>query len=193
MGWQVVSPEDGPRRVEHNGILSTYSADQVLLPESGYGFTLLYNANSALADTAGLKAGLAALLVGDPSTGTPRSTRVLAGTFGAAALTVLALRVRLLVRISRWRRHQAGRRWWTAAPALVWLVLPVGLLAALPAVMRLVTGRSFTSWQLCLALPDPLILLAVAALTGTAVAAARVVALVRSGWGPPGSCPSYSD
>ena len=62
MGWQVVSPKEGPLRVEHNGVLSTFSADQVLLADSGYGFALLYDAHSALADTAGLKAGLAALL-----------------------------------------------------------------------------------------------------------------------------------
>jgi CubicO group peptidase (beta-lactamase class C family) len=179
MGWQVVSPKEGPRRVEHNGILSTFSADQVLLPDSGYGFALLYDAHSALADTAALKVGLAALLTGDPSAGGPRSTSILAAVFGAATLAVLASRVRLLLRIPRWRRRRAGRHWWTAAPALVWLVLPVGLLAALPALVHLVAGRWFTYWQLCLAMPDPVILLAVAALTGTAAASARVVALVR--------------
>ncbi|HWM01081.1 MAG TPA: serine hydrolase domain-containing protein [Actinophytocola sp.] len=179
MGWQVVSPQEGPRRIEHNGILSTFSADQVLLPDSGYGFALLYDANSALADTAGLKVGLAELLVGDASAGGPRSTSVVAGGLGAATLAVLALRVRLLLRIPCWRRRWAGRRRWTAVPGLVWLVLPVGLLAAMPALMRLVAGRSFTFWQLCLAMPDPVILLAVAGLTGTAVAAVRLVALVR--------------
>lgn len=180
MGWQVVTPEDGPRRIEHHGVLSTYSADQVLLPDSGYGFALLYNANSTFVDTPGLKAGFAALLSGDSSPGGPRSASVLAGVLGAATLAVLALRVRLLLRIPRWRRRRAGRRWWTALPGLVWPVLPVGLLAALPALVRLAAGRSFTFWQLSLAMPDQVILLAVAALTGTAVAATRVVALARS-------------
>jgi CubicO group peptidase (beta-lactamase class C family) len=179
MGWQVVSPEEGPRRIEHNGILSTFSADQVLLPDSGYGFALLYDANSALVDTAGVKAGLAELLAGDASADGPRSTSIVAAVFGAATLAVLALRVRLLVRIPCWRRSRADRPRWTAVPGLVWLVLPVGLLAAMPALMRLALGRSFTFWQLCLALPDPVILLATAGLTGTVVAAVRVVVLVR--------------
>jgi CubicO group peptidase (beta-lactamase class C family) len=64
MGWQVITPEQGPRRIEHTGVLSTFSAVQVLLPDSGYGFALLFNGNSALADTAGVASGLAALLAG---------------------------------------------------------------------------------------------------------------------------------
>lgn len=65
MGWQVVTPAHDPRRIEHTGVLSTFSAVQVLLPDSGYGFALLYNGHSQLADTAGVTAGLAALLSGD--------------------------------------------------------------------------------------------------------------------------------
>lgn len=58
MGWQVVAPD----RLEHTGVLSTYSAIQVLLPASDQGFVLLFDGNSATADTAGVAAGLAALL-----------------------------------------------------------------------------------------------------------------------------------
>jgi hypothetical protein len=99
---------------------------------------------------------------------------------------VLVVRACALLRVSRWRRRRAGRRWWTALPGLVWLVLPVGLLAALPALVSATTGRVFTFWQLCLAMPDVVILLAVAALTGTVLAAVRVVALARTARPSPG-------
>jgi hypothetical protein len=46
MGWQQLNPPDGPVRVEHTGVLSTFSAAQALLPATRYGFALLYNANS---------------------------------------------------------------------------------------------------------------------------------------------------
>jgi hypothetical protein len=65
-------------------------------------------------------------------------------------------------------------------------VLPVGLLAALPALVSATTARVFTFWQLCLAMPDVVILLAVAALTGTVLAAVRVVALARTARPSPG-------
>jgi CubicO group peptidase (beta-lactamase class C family) len=175
MGWQVVAPD----RLEHTGILSTYSAIQVLLPDSGQGFVLLFNGNSATADTAGVAAGLTALLTGEAQPGGPRSTALLAAVLGATALAVLVLRVRRLVRVPRWRRRRAGRPLWTAVPGLAWLVLPVALLAGMPALLGAVIGRTFTFWQLCLAMPDAMTLIAVWALSGVVLAGVRTVALIR--------------
>ena len=42
MGW-VASNVDGTPAIEHNGVLSTFYAHSVLLPERNYGFGLLYN------------------------------------------------------------------------------------------------------------------------------------------------------
>jgi len=54
MGWQVVrgASGTGPAMLEHTGVLATFSAQQVLLPGADAGFALLYDGNSALADTA---------------------------------------------------------------------------------------------------------------------------------------------
>jgi hypothetical protein len=46
-----------------------------------------------------------------------------------------------------------GRTWWVALPGFVWLLLSVALLAAMPALLLVILGRSFTFWQLCLAMP----------------------------------------
>jgi len=173
MGWQVVAPD----RLAHTGVLSTYSAIQVLLPASGQGFVLLFNGNNAPADTAGVAAGLAALLAGDPQPSGPRSTALMAAVLGAAALAVLALRVRQLARVPRWRRRAGG---WTAVAGLAWLLVPTALLAGLPALFSALIGRSFTFWQLCLAMPDVMVLITVWALSGVALATARVVALTRN-------------
>jgi CubicO group peptidase (beta-lactamase class C family) len=175
MGWQVVAPD----RLEHNGVLSTYSAIQVLLPDSDQGFVLLFNGNGATADRAGVAGGLAALLTGEAQPARPRNTALLAAVLGAAALAVLALRVRRLVRVPHWLRRRAGRPRWTAAPGLAWLVLPVALLAGMPALLDAAIGRTFTFWQLCLAMPDVMVLIAVWALSGVALATARTVALTR--------------
>ncbi|MHA6624613.1 serine hydrolase domain-containing protein [Pseudonocardia sichuanensis] len=176
MGWQLVAPG----RLEHTGVLSTYSAIQVLVPGRDEGFVLLFAGGSREADTAGVAAGLTALLAGDPQPPRPRSTVLLAAVFGVAALAVLALRVRQLVRVPRWRRRRAGRPLWTALPGLAWLLVPAALLAGMPALLGAVIGRSFTFWQLCLAMPDVLVLIAVWALSGAVLAAARIDALART-------------
>jgi hypothetical protein len=180
MGWQVVTPAHEPRRIEHTGVLSTFSAIQVLLPDSGYGFALLSNGHSQLADTAGVTAGFAALLSGDGESDAPRSTTLVSAVIGGACVMVLLLRVRSLVRIRSWRRGRAGRPWWTAAPGIVWLILPVGVLAGLVELVRVAASRVFTFWQLCLAMPDVVVLLAVAGVTGSVLAIARIAALVQA-------------
>lgn len=177
-GWDVVVPPDGPRRIEHNGVLSTFSADQVLLPESGYGFVLLYDGNSALADTAGVKAGLARLLTGGQPVDGPRDMSSGTLVIGALVLAVLAVRTRQWLHLRRWADRRAGRAAWSAVPGIVGPLVPAALLIALPDLLALLIGRSFTFWQLTLAMPDVVVLLTVAAATGAALAAWRLAALV---------------
>jgi CubicO group peptidase (beta-lactamase class C family) len=180
MGWQTVTPESGPRRLEHTGVLSTFWSAQVLLPDSGYGFAVLLNGNSTMADTAGLTAGLAALLAADGEESAPRSTALVSTLIGGACVLVLVLRVRSLVRIEHWRRRRAGRPWWTTLPGILWLLLPVGLLIGLVPLVGAAAGRVFTFWQLCLAMPDVVVLLVVAAITGATLAITRLVALAAA-------------
>ena len=177
MGWQVVTPEQGPRRIEHTGVLSTFSAVQVLLPDSGYAFALLWNANSALADTAGITTALAALLSGTGEVTMPRSTALVSMVLGGACVLVLGVRIRAFIRLEQWRRRRAGRPLWTAAPGIAWLVLPVALISGLVPIVSAATGRVFTFSQLSLAMPDAVVLLAVAAVTGAVLAVARITVL----------------
>jgi CubicO group peptidase (beta-lactamase class C family) len=180
MGWQVVTPAQGPSRLEHHGVLPSFSADQVVLPGTGYAFAVLYNGNSALADTAAVASGLAALLTGATPPGV-RSTRLVAAVLGGLTGLTAAVRVRGLLRLRGWAQRRRGRPWWAALPGFGWLLLPVALLAAMPALLLVSIGRSFTFWQLCLAMPDVMIFLAVLAVTGVLLAVGRVTVLLRSG------------
>ncbi len=70
MGWvshTVAGGGAGRRVLEHNGILSTFYAETVLLPDTGQGFVLLYNIHSLDQDLLGyppIKQGLIDLLTG---------------------------------------------------------------------------------------------------------------------------------
>jgi CubicO group peptidase (beta-lactamase class C family) len=178
MGWQVTRGAcDDPARLEHTGVLSTSFAHQVLLPESGGAFALLYNGNSALADTAGVAEGVAATLTGTEAPAV-RGTRPTAGLLAALGLAVLAAGVRGVRRSARWAaRRRAGRRW-TTAVRLALPLLPAVALPFLPGLLRAAIDRSFTLWQLTLAAPDAVILLVVVGLTGVAVSAVRARAVV---------------
>ncbi|MCE7984452.1 MAG: class A beta-lactamase-related serine hydrolase [Caldilinea sp. CFX5] len=111
MGW-LADMVNGHQVLAHNGILSTFYADMVLLPESHQGFVLLYNIHSLAQDTVGfpkIKAGMIALLTG----GQPAPGGVSVGRWGIllALITIVSvvLEVRGLWRFPRWRQ-QAVRR-----------------------------------------------------------------------------------
>jgi hypothetical protein len=84
-------------------VLSTFYADQVLLPDTGYGFALLYNGYSALTDTASLRNGVAALITGTtpPAAPIPR-VRFVAVLSACLTLGTLTLGARALLRLKAW-------------------------------------------------------------------------------------------
>ena len=148
--------------------------DVVYVPDSGYGFVVMYNANSALADTAAIKASLAAYLSGQGSAMSARSSWTIRFVFLGLSLATLGAAVRILAR----RRVEADRdvhgpRWRVAGRA-VWLLAPVAVLVGLPWLILALADRWFTRWQLSLAMPDVTIFLVVAAVSGAVVNAARL-------------------
>lgn len=185
MGWVARGPRGRPRRLEHNGVLSTFSADQVVLPADRTGIALLYPAYNALTDTNGIKEGVISLMTGhDPPAARFPDGRAIAVLLAALTLGSVALRVRALFRLRRWtQRARARDRWRTigrTVPGIAWLVLPAVLVPALPWVMALAGGRVFSYTQLFLAMPATEIWLASAGTLGVALTAARATALVRS-------------
>jgi CubicO group peptidase (beta-lactamase class C family) len=179
MGWTRPDPATGPPRLQHFGVLGTFSADQALLPASGYGFALLYDGSSALADITGVENAVAAALSGEDPGGTFPRTLVVAALFGVLTIGTVVLRGRAALRLRGWAEKRCGTSGWRLAPNLVWLVLPAGVLAATPALVLAFAGRRFSWPQLLLSMPDAFAWLGVSAVTGLALAGARVAALVR--------------
>ncbi|MER7542571.1 serine hydrolase domain-containing protein [Spirillospora sp. NPDC127506] len=180
MGWLARTPH----RIEHHGVLATYSADQVVLPGSRTGIALLYPAQNALADTEGIKEGIIALATGrhPPGTRFPDG-RVTAVLLGALTIGSAALRVRALTRIRRWTATARARsRWRTLAltvPQIAWPPAVAALAAALPWLIGRTAGRVFSHTQLFLAMPAIEIWLISAGILGIILSTARIAALAR--------------
>ena len=177
MGWTL---DPGPPTVlRHNGVLSTFNALQVLLPESGHGFAVLAGTNHALTAWSGLEQGLIRYLASgdlpEPGFGVGDIGVVLA----ALSLLVAAAGVSGVLRSPRWVNRR-GRRWWQAALGLGWPLLPAALAVSTPWVVDRFSDRVFGWQRLILAMPDVMALLGVAGVAGLAVVAARAVALARA-------------
>lgn len=179
MGWVLDDDPDGSTVVQHSGVLSTYHADIALLPQHDYGIALLYNYNHALANYAGIRNGIVALLLGEQPAGTGPGAAgtglILAGLIVVtSALLYLALR-----RVPAWARKRRGRPWWRILPGIAWTLLPALLVLALPKLIQLFADRVFTHYQILLAMPDVLVWLGITAVFSLLVGVARLLRLTR--------------
>ncbi len=181
MGW-VAANVHGTRTIEHNGILSTFYAEAVLLPKSGYGFVLLYNEYAFTSSTFAfpvLKNGLVALLNGQKPTSDGLSVPTLGLILGAFSVLGIGLAIRSLFWLPRWAARASSAPRWQLVLGLIWVFAPAILLLALPQLLAQLTGRFFGYVMLARAMPEVIIFLGVCGGLGGLNGVARLVILVR--------------
>lgn len=182
MGW-FAQGAGKSRTIEHNGVLSTFYSEAVLLPESGYGFVLLANANGASSAFVGyseIKRGLIALLSGATPTSAPVGVGTLSLLLGLITLIGGALALRSLLRAPGWLQRARDKPWYWLAAAIVWPLVPGIVLLALPALLVPLADRSFGHGILARSMPDVFIWLALCGTLGALNAGIRLVLLGRA-------------
>jgi CubicO group peptidase (beta-lactamase class C family) len=175
MGW---SRQPGsPPVIEHDGVLSTFHAQQALLPDGRYGIVVLANAYSGLIDFGGLLRGLTALITADgaPSEGFG-ARRIGIALIGVAAL-IVAIGAWRLWRLRGWAERQAGRPW-RAALGVAGPFTLAAMTLLVPTLVARFSGRVFSWPVLFLAVPDLLGCLGLAAAMGAALGSARAITLM---------------
>jgi CubicO group peptidase (beta-lactamase class C family) len=181
MGW-VTSTENGTRILAHNGILSTFYAEAVLVPDTGQGLVLLYNVHSLAQDVLGFpqfKKGLLALLAGrQPTTGS-LSVSTLGLIFAAITLLSGTLEIRWLLRLPHWRQQARLMPVWRLMPGLVWAFVPAALVLTMPALVLRTSGRAFGYLTLFRSMLDVMIWLSLCGVLGALNGSVRLVWLVR--------------
>jgi CubicO group peptidase (beta-lactamase class C family) len=175
MGW--TRQPGSPPVIEHSGVLSTFYAEQALLPTGRYGIVLLANAYSGLVDFSGLLRGLTTLATAD---GTPRQgfgARRIGIVLAGMAVAIVAVGAWRLRRLRGWAERQAGRPW-RAALGVAGPFTPAAVTLLAPTLVARFSGRVFGWRVLFLAMPDLLGCLGLAAAMGAALGTARAARLV---------------
>ncbi len=180
MGW-VASELHGTRAIEHSGILSTFYAEAVLLPESGYGFVVLYNeyalASSVLAFPV-LKNGIVALLTGQVPTSGGLSVPMLGLILAAFSALGIGLAISSLLRPLRCTTRAINAPRWQLVLGLIWTFAPAILLLGLPQLLAQAMGRYFDYSMLARAMPEIIIWLVIWGGLGALNGVARLVIVV---------------
>ena len=181
MGW-TVSNANGIQTIEHNGVLSTFYADAVLLPQSGYGFVLLYNEYSLAASTLAfpeVKNGMVALLMGRTPVNGKVTLPWLGRSLAAVSAAIVGFAIWNLLRLPRWRAWAVNASRWKLGWSLVWPIAPVLLLLGLPRLLALQSGRYFDHVMLARAMPELMILLGICGALGLVNSVFRYAILAR--------------
>ena len=179
MGW-IASSVNGTPTIEHNGVLSTFYADAVLLPQSGYGFVLLYNAHAVTASMLAfpeIKSGMVALLMGQAPASGKFTLPWLGWGFAALSALIAGMAIWSLWRLPQWKLSALSAARWKVGWGLLWPLAPALLLLALPRLLALQTGRYFDLVMLARAMPEMIILMAFCGVLGLLNSALRAINL----------------
>ena len=117
MGWMKTTVA-GQSILEHNGIISTYSADAVLIPEEKIGIAVLYNVSSFATNTFGtpqIRSGLISLVTGKQPQSSWMSVRLWGWMTGLLTLIGGYLVIRSLLLLPCWTQMSETMPLWRSA------------------------------------------------------------------------------
>ncbi|MER5649254.1 serine hydrolase domain-containing protein [Streptosporangium sp. NPDC002524] len=182
LGWAIGTTRNGSPTVGHGGDLLTATAQQTLLPRSGYGVVVMANTGTAYADSDAIADALVAMAEGEEPEAPPSfpPTLVVDLAIAVAAVVTLLLAGRGLARSRRWAARRAGRPAWSTAARLLPYALPGVLCLTVTDVFgMLARGKDITWTQVAYIYPSFMIWLVLATGACAAVALVRVIRIVR--------------
>ncbi|MEU4408742.1 serine hydrolase domain-containing protein [Streptosporangium sp. NPDC023963] len=148
LGWAIGTTRNGSPVVAHGGDLLTATAQQTLLPRSGYGIVVMANTGTAYADSDAVADALVAMAEGQEPEAPPSIPPYLIVdlAIAAAAAVTLLLAGRGLARSRRWAARRAGHPAWRAAARLLPYALPGVLCLTITDVFGMLARGKDTTW-----------------------------------------------
>lgn len=175
MGWEVPS---GSQILRHTGILSTFYAEQALLPSEDVGIVFMANAYNGLVDFEGLMEGLAALVRGESDPGIGFGARRIGITVAIIAVLVAGVGTWRLLRVRAWADRRRGHLLRVSVGIVGPLILPA-LVLMTPNLVARSADRVYGWKVLILAIPGLMGTLILAGVMGAALAFSRLMWIAR--------------
>ncbi|MEE6257844.1 serine hydrolase [Plantactinospora sonchi] len=187
MGW-FANTDDGRNELTHDGAWFTFTANQTLLPETGYGIAVLANVGIGLgvSDTSVITEGLITLIEGGTPQPGSKSTLVVHLVLAGMTLLTIAAGVRGALRSRLWARHRSNRPIWRLCLRLLPYGIPLVVLWWLPPIVDAVFNGPAITWPQIMVGGIPLVVWIVSGVVmSVAVVGLRCVALLRLRAGAP--------
>ena len=176
MGWTI----DGSK-IEHNGILWTYYADQLLMPTSGYGIVVLFNSGlKSLVNYTSFTQGISDILNGEQPRESFLNVQTNEIAIGLLTLVTVGIGIRALTRLNKWEAKYRRRSRWGSWLGILSTLIPLALFLSLSKIMTFIGGgRVMNGERIFLMMPSIFIWLMLAGLFSLAIAATRIIKMYK--------------
>jgi CubicO group peptidase (beta-lactamase class C family) len=181
MGW-MENTVGGRRVLEHTGIISTYSADAVLIPEDEIGIAIFYNVSSLATNIFGspqIRNGLISLLTGKQPEPGWMSVRLWGWMTALLTLVGGFLAIRSLLLLPRWLQRSEMMSLWQLLPGIVWAFVPALTLLGMPWLTARFADRVFGFVNFYKSMIEIFVWLGLTGVLGVINGTARIVILMR--------------
>jgi CubicO group peptidase (beta-lactamase class C family) len=181
MGWQE-STVAGQRILEHTGIISTYSADAVLMPEEKIGLAILYNISSFPTNIFGapqIRDGLISLLMGKEPESSGMNVKLWGWIIALLTLAGGFSAIRSLLFLPRWTQVSEALPVWRLVPGIVWAFAPILANLGLPWLTARFADRIFGFANFYKSMLGILVWLGLTGILGATNGMARIVIILR--------------
>jgi CubicO group peptidase (beta-lactamase class C family) len=181
MGWTENSVA-GRRILEHTGIISTYFADAVLIPEDRIGIAVFYNVSSFATNAFGsqqIRKGLISLLTGQEPASSWINVRLWGWMMGVLTLTSVFLAIRSLLLLPRWSQISETMPVWRLLSGILWSFVPLLALLGIPWLIARFADRVFGFMNLYKSMVEIFIWLGLTGILGAINGMARTIILIR--------------
>ncbi|MGN7400673.1 serine hydrolase domain-containing protein [Cytobacillus praedii] len=181
MGWNIGETEDGQKQVQHSGILWTYKAEEVLLPEDGYGVVMLFNSGiNTFVDYSSFTNGITELLANHPLEESFFGSQFLEiGMIVLIALSII-LEIRNFLHIANWERKYKKRPKWRSFFYLIVRLIPFFLLILIPSIITFIGGgRVLNMKGILMTMPSIIIWLGIVSVMSLIIVISRMIRIVQ--------------
>ena len=181
MGW-MENTVNGQRILEHTGILSTYSADAVLIPDKKIGIAILYTVSSTATNAFGspqIRDGLLSLVDGRQPESRWMNVRLWGWITGLLSFAGGFLAIRSLLLLPGWSQIAHQVPFWHHLPGIVMAFVPALLFLGIPFLTARFADRVFGFVNLYKSMLGIFVWLALTGLLGAINGTVRFIVLLR--------------
>jgi CubicO group peptidase (beta-lactamase class C family) len=175
MGWHA---NVDAHVLYHSGIMWTYSSQQIILTDKGYGIVMLFNSGTdPIVDYYSLLQGVQNILVGEKAdTGTFPPWLYTIGVV-SSLIIVLVLGIRRMFRLKQWHHNYIKRAVWKRWLLLFLRIAPLLLLLVIPSLVTLLSGRVLSFQRITLMFIDVILVIGLLAFVNLLIVLLRLIYL----------------